>query len=124
MRLSELPPPEAERVSSIVITLPPNSPDLQTALEAKLQEYKSRLTFENPEETFYGTEYLVDALYKKLILEELLRKGELNTDKLKARMAKEGGSLNEPALMNAARVIEDYVLTGGKKVRGGKGLDR
>jgi len=80
-------------------------------LNAKLEEYKKRFNhMQAPEVQF-------DTVYKIAIVEELLKKGEVNTWVLLQELTKKYGTFDKVIFESACSVIKDYVKTGGKNVR-------
>ncbi len=101
---------------SPVIVLPENE-ERKLQLRAKLVEYRSRM------QSHQAPEMQMDAICKATVLRRLLRDGRVNTWELSLEMAETYGSgFSVNVFNNACSVIEDYCKTGGKNVRGGKGL--
>jgi hypothetical protein len=83
----------------------PKDKDRQKQLQIKYQEYCARLA-RNPNE--------LSTKYKKIILKELIQKGEVKSYEIFNKILREVGSIKENVFVNAWEVIEDYCLTGGQ----------
>lgn len=101
-----------------IIILPEDKKRRQQ-LKNKLEEYEKRISpHRHP-----GLQ--MHAICKKIILERLLKEGEINTWNLSLEMAKTYGSdFNLDDFNDACGVIDDYCQTGGANVKGGTGLPK
>jgi hypothetical protein len=99
----------------LVITLPQDETRV-AQLRSKLEEYKQRLPKQKAENIYLPPE-VMPASYAILILGTLLEKGQVDYSELyEGLVAKSSFMLAKPELLDQYwSVIEDYVLTGGKK---------
>ena len=97
-------------------------------LRRKLEEYKERLksptvplgvAYRAPEALFD-----FDTVYKIAVTEALVNTGEVSTYDLSHKLKTKYGFFDSEAFNNACGVVEDYIKTGGKGVRGGTGLPK
>ncbi len=101
---------------SPVLTLP-EDPTRVRQLQAKLEEYKGRMTPSRAPET------RMDTICKIAVLKRLLAQGKVTTWDLARELAANYGSGYDPnAFNNACAVIQDYCETGGASAVGGTGL--
>lgn len=106
----------AETKESPVIVFPEDETRKQQ-LRAKLVEYQGRM---NP---YRAPEMQMDTICKMVVLERLLRDGQVKTWDLSREMAETYGSgFDGNAFGNACGVIEDYCKTGGQNIHSGTGL--
>lgn len=90
-------------------------------LEVKLKEYSQRVKDKysiNEYEEFSGA--FIGGLYKRDILRLVLKEGEVSFEALLKAYGRIDNEVNYGRLVNAFGVIEDYIRTGGKHVRGGR----
>jgi|SRR3989344_1564452 len=105
----------------------PKNLDVIEALQRKFKEYKQRLKEQLKEEGVASikdaihTPRLFDTVYKTKLMERLLAAGEIKPD-IWEDLRNEYGNIDGSNLNAAYAVIEDYVKTGGRKVKGGTGL--
>ena len=111
--------PEYERGPKIKF---PENIETVKALQDKLAEYKNRLKLQREEKPFKAPESFTDTNYKIAILERLLLEGEVDTHDLSRELHKKDKFVDATHFENACAVINDYVKTGGKHVRGGSGI--
>jgi hypothetical protein len=103
---------------------------LREQLKAKLVEYQGRVgaakgaddSYDTPERIAEIQEKSTDARYKEAVLGELLKSGRVSFLEVEKELAGEISGFNSGKLLNAFRVIREYITTGGKGVRGGTGL--
>ncbi len=111
----------------IAFTLP-EDPARRSMLEAKLNEYHQRMR----DDRLQSDGYFTDTPYKALLLQEVLEKGRMDIDRyldvhpdllshiVTATQAPMGflrdSYRHYEHFLNAAFVIADYCLTGGKRV--------
>ena len=92
-------------------------------LKSKLEEYTARLKGEWEDSEYFPFDSLNPSTrYKRDILRLVLKMGTLNTWALLIAIGETDYSIDLPRFGNACDVIEDYITTGGKKLRGGTGL--
>lgn len=104
-------PPDAN-INDRVITLPANlDPSRRDRLVAKLAEYKTRVNRYSPPEDE------LDTFYKIFVLQAVLDAGFVSTRSLYEKLTANSGTMDERVFNNACAVIEDYIVTGGQKVR-------
>ena len=110
-------------IESFKIVMPKN-PEIKEKLQKKFAEYSNRIqkiknkcAHDNPE-----LSYNTMTGYKTMILERLLSYGEVETMQIAFEMKEEFGKLDPKMFNSAARVINDYCMTGGKNVTKGSGF--
>lgn len=106
---------EIPQESPVIIL--PEDPNRRRQLEAKLEEYKGRLDSDrHPGLQMRG-------ICKKMILERLLRDGQVKTWDFSLELEKTYGPYFDLCDFDmACAVIKDYCETGGANARGGTGL--
>lgn len=98
-----------------VIVLPTNKARRQQLL-GKLEEYRGRMSDWHPE-------LKMDTIYKIVVLETLLRDGQVYVEDLEFKMTNRyGAGFDSHAFDNACGVIRDYCETGGQNAFGGTGF--
>lgn len=110
----------ADEEKQHIIRLPEDT-DRVAQLRAKHQEYQGRLDpFDHPE---LRARHNWDAFCKEWGLRILLEKGVLDTHTLSLELAREfPDAFDVDGFNNAMGVIDNYVTTGGKGIKRGKGL--
>lgn len=95
-----------------VIALPANfDQSRRDRLVAKLAEYKTRVNQYSPPEAD------LDTFYKISVLQAVLETGSVSTVALCDKLIAQCGRVDARVFSNACAVIEDYIMTGGRKVR-------
>jgi len=100
----------------------PEDKTIVIALRDKLAEYRKRLEKQKEKDLYKAPEFFTDMNYKIAVLDRLLTTGEVNTYELSRELNLMYKGFDSSVFNNACAVIEDYILTGGKKVSGGTGL--
>jgi hypothetical protein len=111
---------------SPVLVLPDDEERVEQ-LKRKLEEYRERIASAhraNPNKhPGFINLVMADALYKKEILERLLRDGQVNTWVLSLELGNTyGPNFDLEVFDNACGVIDDYCKTGGASIIRGTGL--
>lgn len=95
----------------------PNDDVLVARLRLKLEEYITRI------DPFHAPELQLSTHLKIETLETLLNNHTVDTRKLSLELAEKYGEIFDIALFNnTCDIINDYVKTGGKNLKGGTGL--
>ncbi|MFA6136297.1 MAG: hypothetical protein WC705_03005 [Candidatus Paceibacterota bacterium] len=111
-----------QQEESPIIELPDDQ-ELRQVLENKLAEYNERLK-KNPYLSPESPEIL-DTKHKIAVLEKLLKDGSVNTYNFSKELSEARDFVFDASFFNnACAVIEDYVKTGGRRTRGGTGLNK
>ncbi len=105
----------------MVVLIKPENKKILSALESKVHEYQGRVR--NLKENMpYMDPFHSDAGYKSYIGTKLLKHGKIDTEKLSWEITDKKGEIYKDLYDNAARVLEDYIKTGGKYATGGTGF--
>jgi len=113
-------PEKKDEIFDLVIKLPEDQEKrekLTKALQEKFKEYEDRRAKTEKK----GEEESTHAMYKRVILGQLLEKGELKMGDLLEDLSKTHGGVDREKFDDAAVVILNYTV-GGSIVRGGTGL--
>lgn len=110
-------------IESFKIVMPKN-PEIKEKLQKKFVEYSNRIQKIKKECPHDNPELCYNTMsgYKAMILKRLLNLGEVETMQIAFEMKEEFGKLNPKLFNSAARVINDYCVTGGKNVTKGSGF--
>lgn len=110
-------------IESFKIVMPQN-PEVKAKLIKKCDEYMKRVQKIKNQGAHSHPELSYNTMpgYKAMILNRLLSSGEVETRQIASEMREEFGKLNHSMFNSAARVINDYCLTGGKNVTKGTGF--
>ncbi len=130
---SAMPPvPEPEEESPKIEMS--RDPENLARLQAKLKDYKRRLTVQEsqyvPEhddllidgESIKKLRLTADTRYKIAVLERLLLSGSVDKNQLHKELVNRDKTFDQSTYDNAFDVIEDYAVTGGEGLTGGTGL--
>jgi hypothetical protein len=106
-----------------VIELDLSNIELVARLKLKLQEYDERLAKHKADNPYKDSQVLKDemlgTIYRKRLIEELLKTGSVMTWELSRTLEREDGGVDRHRFENSCGVIGDYIETGGATNQGG-----
>ncbi|MDA8404854.1 MAG: hypothetical protein M0Z56_11790 [Desulfobacteraceae bacterium] len=102
----------------------PDDHAIRDKLKKKITEYETRVSKLKKQPNLYNPELSYNSIpgFKALIARRLYQRGEIETMEMAKELTEEYGRLDSDKFNVAASVINDYCITGGKKVKKGTGF--
>jgi hypothetical protein len=88
----------------------------------KCEEYKGRLAESSGSTIPPTSENGLDAWYKREVLRQLLSNRTISVDDVRNAIIENTGSINDALFRRACKVVNSYIIDGGKSLKGGTGL--
>lgn len=113
----------AELADKEVLVLPDDiDNERKKKLEAKVEEYKTRLQRYSAEGADVQSAKYQDAIVKMVLLGKLLDGGKISKREVYDQVLGDLGYVNQHRLDMAFEVIQDYISSGGVNTQGGTGF--